>query len=85
MATFLNPDELAKAFPLKPVRKIGVNEGRVAGPLGLSFKWKVTGDESGYAFAVYEMKIEPCKLIFSLTNFAIGGHLEASRRLEWRR
>jgi len=59
MAKPLNPIEITKAFPFKPLKKVGIGEGHPVNPLGLSFKWKITGAESGYAFAVYEMSIEP--------------------------
>lgn len=59
MQKLLNPIEITKAFSFKPLKKIGVDEGRSVNPLGLSFKWKITGAESGYAFAVYEMQIQP--------------------------
>jgi quercetin dioxygenase-like cupin family protein len=59
MTKLLDPIEITKAFVFKPLKKVGVGEGRTVNPPGLSFKWKITGAESGYAFAVYEMQIEP--------------------------
>lgn len=59
MILALNPTRYAATVPTKPLRRIGVDEGRPVTPLGLSFKWKVTGLETGYAFAVYEMEMAP--------------------------
>lgn len=59
MSKALNPFELSQAFSFKPLKKVGINDGREVSPLGLSFTWKITGSESGYAFAVYEMKLLP--------------------------
>lgn len=59
MPIYLKAGDLARALPVKPPRMIRADEGRVVSPLGLSFKWKATGQDTGYAFAVYEMALAP--------------------------
>ena len=59
MPDLLDPAALMKGTPVKPVQVIRAEEGRLVRPLGLAFRWKVTGTDTGYAFAVYEMRMDP--------------------------
>ena len=40
-------------------RKVGKGEGEAVSALGATFSWKVKGADTGYAFCVYEMRLEP--------------------------
>jgi quercetin dioxygenase-like cupin family protein len=83
MPNLLNPKTLANAVPFKPLQVLGGNEGRIVRPLGLAFRWKVTGADTGYAFAVYEMELEPGSAIpvhvhpFAEFFYVLEGRVEA--------
>lgn len=52
--------ELMRTLPQLPqLQKWGVGEGETVNPLDLSFKWKVKGADTGFAFGIYEMVIQP--------------------------
>ena len=40
-------------------KKVEKGSGEVVSALGTTFRWKVKGEETGFAFAVYEMTLEP--------------------------
>jgi len=51
--------DLVKVMSLPKHKKVGKGEGQVVSALGATFSWKVKGVDTGYAFAVYEMTVEP--------------------------
>ena len=48
-----------KAVSSPKHKKVGKGEGEIVNALGATFSWKVKGVDTGYAFAVYEMLVEP--------------------------
>ena len=41
------------------LRKIGPDEGQIFDVAGARFAWKVRGDDTGYAFSMYEQVLDP--------------------------
>ncbi len=59
MPTFIKAVDFAHAVPFPALLKKGLGEGEQVNPFDLSFTWKIKVQDSGFAFAVYEMSIEP--------------------------
>lgn len=45
--------------PTEGVRKVGVGEGEHFDIAGSRFTWKAKGADTGYAFAIYELPLDP--------------------------
>jgi quercetin dioxygenase-like cupin family protein len=43
------------------LRKVERNEGEKFDVAGVRFTWKVKGEDTGYAFSVYEQELEPAE------------------------
>ena len=41
------------------LRKVERNEGEIFAVAGVRFTWKVKGEDTGYAFSIYEQELEP--------------------------
>ena len=60
----LKTDNSRHQIPLgSGLRKVERNEGEKFNVAGARFTWKVKGEETGYAFSVYEQELEPAEAL----------------------
>jgi quercetin dioxygenase-like cupin family protein len=67
------------------VKKLGPGEGRTNQVGGVRLTWKATGEDTGYAFSVYEMDLPPGKGIalhshpYAELFYVVAGHTDFLR------
>ena len=63
MNSLVNAVDLVRTVPFPPLQKWSTGAGETVQPFDLSFTWKVKAADTGFAFSVYEMVIQPDKQI----------------------